>query len=163
MSGSSLTTEQILAMLAAVPPRLAALTDGLREDQLHAAPNPGEWSANAVLAHLRSCADVWGSCMETILTQDRPTIRAMNPRTWMEKTDYLEQDFVPSLQAFSTQRTQLLARLEPLTPEQWSRSATVTGAGKTLERSVRFYAEWLATHERPHVKQMERIAKSVKR
>jgi hypothetical protein len=34
--------------------------------------------------------------------------------------------------------------------------ATVTGAGRTLERTVLFYAQWLASHERPHVKQIER-------
>jgi hypothetical protein len=33
----------------------------------------------------------------------------------------------------------------------------VTGAGKPLERTVLFYAQWLARHERPHVKQIERI------
>jgi hypothetical protein len=38
----------------------------------------------------------------------------------------------------------------------------VTGAGKTLERSVLFYADWLAVHERPHVKQIERIVNAQK-
>jgi hypothetical protein len=41
--------------------------------------------------------------------------------------------------------------------DAWSRSATVTGAGKVLERTVLFYARRLAGHERPHVKQVERI------
>jgi len=44
-----------------------------------------------------------------------------------------------------------------LPPEGWSRAATVTGAGKVLERTVLFYAQWLARHERQHVKQVERI------
>ena len=33
-----------------------------------------------VLAHLRACADVWGTCMVTIITQDQPTLRGVNPR-----------------------------------------------------------------------------------
>jgi hypothetical protein len=59
------------------------------------------------------------------------------------------------------QRTQLLAILELLPPEDWSRTATVTGAGKPLKRTVLFYAQWLARHERPHLKQIERIVKAI--
>jgi hypothetical protein len=79
----------------------------------------------------------------------------------MEKTDYREQEFQPSLQAFTAQRADLLAMLEPLAPGSWSRAATVTGAGKPLIRTVHFYAQWLAIHERPHIKQIERIANTM--
>ena len=157
MPGRSLTSEQVLTMLAATPPRIAALTAGLLPAQLHTAPDHDEWSANEVLAHLRACADVWGTCIAAMLAEDRPTLRAVNPRTWIRQTDYLEQAFQPSLHAFATQRTDLLAVLEPLAPEGWARAATVTGAGKVLERTVLFYAQWLGTHQRPHVKQIERI------
>ena len=92
-----------------------------------------------------------------MMAQDTPTLRAVNPRTWIRKTDYREQAFQPSLHAFATQRIDLLAVLEPLPPEGWSRAATVTGAGKVLERTVLSYAQRLARHERPHVKQIERL------
>ena len=112
-----------------------------------------------MLAHLRACADVWGNCIVAIIAEDTPTLRAVNPLTWIKKTDYLERNFRPSLGAFATQRAELLAVLEPLPREGWSRSATVTGAGKVLERTVLFYGQWLARHERQHVKQVERIVK----
>jgi hypothetical protein len=79
-----------------------------------------------------------------------------------KKTDYLELEFQPSLRAFATQRAELLAVLEPLPPEGWSRAATVTGAGKVLERTVLLYAQWLARHERPHVKQVARIVNTLR-
>ena len=161
MSGRSLTIEQVLILLAETPLRIAALTTGLTSAQLRTAPNPGEWSANDVLAHLRSCADVWGSCIEVIIAQDTPTIRAVNPTTWIKGTNYLEQKFQPSLQAFTAQRTALLAVLELLAPEGWSRAATVTGAGKPLVRTVLSYADWLAHHERPHIKQIARIVNTM--
>ncbi len=157
----SLTIEQLLTMLAATPPRIAALTADLGPAHLHTTPTHGEWSANQVLAHLRACADMWGNCIVTMLAEDRPTLRAVNPRTWINQTDYLNQAFQPSLHAFTTQRADLLAVLEPLPPEGWSRAATVTGAGRVLERTVLFYAEWLARHERPHVKQIERIVNTM--
>jgi hypothetical protein len=157
VTSSSLTIEQILTLLAEAPPRIATLTNGLAPAQLQTAPSHDEWSANDVLAHLRSCADVWGSCIVTMLAEDEPTIRAVNPRTWIKKTDYRELEFWPSLRAFTTQRADLLAILEPLPHESWSRAATVTGAGKVLERTVLTYAQGLARHERPHIKQIERI------
>jgi hypothetical protein len=162
VANRALTNAEVLAMLAATPPRIATLTAGLAPAQWRAAPAPGEWSANEVLAHLRACADMWGDCIAAMLAQDHPTLRAINPRTWITKTDYREQAFQPSLEVFTAQRTELLAVLEPLAPEDWARGATVTGAGKPLERTVRFYTEWLATHERPHVKQIERIARTLR-
>jgi len=154
---SSLTIEQVLTLLVGTPPRLEAITAGLTAAQLHTAPNEDEWSANDVLAHLRACADVWGGCIAAMIAEDMPTLRAVNPRTWIKQTDYRDQEFLPSLRAFTVQRAELLSVLEPLPPEGWSRAATVTGAGKALERTVLFYARWLAGHERPHVKQIARI------
>ncbi len=156
MPNRSLTIEQVLTLLAETPPRIAALTVGLRPAQLHTPPHRGEWSTNDVLAHLRSCADVWGGCIVAIINQDTPTLRAVNPRTWIKSTDYPEQEFQPSLRAFAKQRKNLLQVLRPLAPEAWSRSATVTGAGKPLERTVLFYAQWLTHHERRHQTQIGR-------
>jgi|SRR5215213_2333862 hypothetical protein len=157
MPNRSLTTEQVLNLLAETPQRIAALSAGLGPNQLRSQTNNDEWSANDVLAHLRACADVWGGCIIEIVAKERPVLRAVNPRSWIKQTDYLELEFQTSLRAFATQRAELLAVLESLPPEGWARAATVTGAGKILERSVLFYARWLAGHERPHVKQVEYI------
>ena len=150
-------SERFLALLRAAPQRLVELSEGVPEARLHAAPEPDAWSARDVLAHLRSCADVWGGCMARLLAEDRPTIRAINPRTWIRETDYLAQPYLPSLQAFSRQRAELLALLEPLDEAQWARTATVTGAGRPYETTVLSYAERLAVHERSHVRQVARL------
>jgi hypothetical protein len=150
-------SEQVLETLRATPVRLAELSDGLPEARLHAAPEPDAWSARDVLAHLRACADVWGGAMARLLDEDRPTFRAVSPRTWISGTDYLAQPFRASLGAFSGQRAELLALLEPLSPAQWTRTATVTGAGRPLTPTVLSYAERMATHERSHVRQVARL------
>jgi hypothetical protein len=161
VTGKSLTIEQTLTLLAETPRRIAVLTAGLAPAQLRTPPKQDEWSATEVLAHLRSCSDVWGNCIATILAEDTPTLRAVDPRTWTRKTDYPELEFEPSFRAFTTQRAELLAVLKPLPPEAWSRGAIVTGAGKPLGRTVLFYAQWLARHERTHYKQIEHIIQTV--
>jgi hypothetical protein len=157
VASSSLTIEQVLSLLVESPPRIAALTAGLEPARLRTKPSPDEWSANDVLAHLRSCADVWGDCIMTILAEDSPTIRAVNPTTWIKSTAYPDLEFQPSFRSFATQRADLMAILKPLLPEEWSRTATVTGAGNVLQRTVWSYAQRLARHERTHVKQIARI------
>jgi hypothetical protein len=159
---SSLTVEQALALLAETPRRLDALTAGLAPAQLRTAPREGEWSANDVLIHLRACADVWGGCIAAILTGERPTLRGMDPRHWSKQAEYREMEFHSSLGAFDAQRAELLVTLESLSPDGWARTATVMAWGTPYERTVLSYAQRLAVHERPHVKQVARIAEVVR-
>ncbi len=140
-------------MLAASPPRLAAMGAGPDFDRR---PSPDEWSAAEVLAHLRSCGEVWGGCIRRVLAEDVPTIRAVNPRTWIAACDHRERGFAELLTAFQASRAELLAVLRDLSAADWERRAVVVGAGRPLERTVLSYAVWLASHERPHVRQVER-------
>ncbi len=162
MRKDPLSLSEILALLRENPAQLAGLTAGLIPDQLRTSPEPDAWSLTDILAHLRACADAWGACISTILTQDHPTIRAINPGAWIERTDYRDLEFAPSFAAFSGQRDALLTTLESLSPEQWERSATITGAGAPLTRTVHFYAQWIARHERSHLKEMARVANVVR-
>ena len=131
-----LTIDQVLTELKEQPEAIAALTADLERARLHSAPSPGAWSVNDVLAHLRSCAAMWGKYIATIIAEDRPTIRITNPTTWIKSTNYPELEFAPSLRAFTKQRAELLALLRPFPKAGWSRRATVTGAGTPRERTV---------------------------
>jgi hypothetical protein len=162
VASRDLTVEEIMAILPATVPRLAALTGELTAAQLRAAPALDSWSVNDVLAHLRACHDVLGGNVLRILAEDRPTWKGMNPRTWMRKTDYPAWEFQPAFEVFSQQRSELLAALGPLPPEAWERTATVTGVvGGVREYSARFYASWMASHERGHLRSLPRIIGAV--
>ena len=163
MPHQTLPVDKILAILKETPPRLAKLTAGLATAQLQTAPGAGEWSASEVLAHLRACNEVWGGYyIMTILAEENPTIRAVNPRTWIRKTDYLEQEFQPALRAFTKQRRKLLAVLEPLAPNDWTRTNILIGAGRPLRQTLISHADGLARHERAHLKQIERTLNALK-
>ena len=162
MTRQAFNIEQVLALSAETPRRIALITGCMQAHQLRVSIEDGGWSATDVLAHLRSCADVWGQGIASMIAEDRPSIRAVNPRTWVKSTGYAEQDFQSSLDAFARQRAELLATLQSLAAEDWSRSATVTGAGKVQERTLLFYADRLARHEQLHLGQIDRIVKSVR-
>ena len=138
--------------------RLGELTDGMTEAELHREPQPAAWSVNDVLAHLRACGDVLGGNMVRIVTEDNPAWKAMSPRTWQRKSDYHDWQFRPAFEAFASQRAELLSVLEPLPPEGWERTATVSvPPAKRFEYSVRYYGDWLAGHERAHLNDLPKV------
>lgn len=162
MTEKYLSIDQILTILKETPTRLTKLTGGLDSTQLHTAPTAGEWSISEVLAHLRACNEVWGNYyIMSILNEDHPTLKAINPRRWIKDTDYFEQDFQSALRAFTKQRKKLLRELEPLSPKDWTRTNILIGAGKPLQQTLISHADGLARHERAHLKQVERTVNAL--
>jgi hypothetical protein len=163
MPGLGLTVEEIMVILPETPRRLAALTDGLTPTELRASPGPDAWSVGYVLAHLRACHDVLGGNILRIVAEDTPTWKRESPRSWIRKTDYPEWEFAPAFTAFKEQRTELLKVLEPLPSDGWGRFAMVTErGGEAEERTVLYYGNWLAEHERAHWEHLEGIVAAIR-
>lgn len=157
-----LSIDEMLAILRETPGRLGELTRPLTETQLHAPPEPDTWSVNDVLAHLRACHDVLGGNALRIVAEDHPSWKGMSPRAWLKHTDYPSWSFRDAFAAFSRQRAELLAVLEPLPADAWQRTATVTGmVGETYEYSVRYYVGWMSGHERTHLKKLPKTIAAV--
>lgn len=159
---SSLSAAEVLTILGASCERIAASTRGLNSAQLRAAPTSGEWSPVEILAHLRACDDVWGSCITRIVTERHPEITALSPRTAILSTDYPRLAFRTSFAAFCDHRDRLLGVLRRLRPADWSRSATVFGGGPPRQCTALSYAQRLARHERSHLRQIERTAAEIR-
>jgi hypothetical protein len=157
MDTTAADIKQILAQLAETPERLTILTRDRDPARLQIAPDHATWSAQAILAHLRACADMWGKGILAMITQDNPTLRHVSPRTWIRKTNYLEQAFDSSFAVFAKQRADLLATLNGLTATDWARAATFTGTVRGRNQTVFSYALRIADHERQHLEQIESI------
>jgi hypothetical protein len=156
-----LTVDEIIEILQTTVPRLEDLTHGVRQEHLYTVTEYG-WSVNDQLAHLRACHDVLGGNMLRIVREDHPAWKGMNPRTWQKQTDYFEWKFGPAFEAFRAQRAELLEVIEPLPPEAWARTATVSVPPKqTYEYSTRYYGDWMAGHERGHLKHIAQILKTL--
>lgn len=153
--GKPLTIDEVLAILEENPREIAALTRDLPASRLNRTPVLGVWSINDVLAHVRSVSDARGEFIRAMLATPMPTLRAINPRALQRRGDYGDQ-FAPSFRAFRARRASLLRYLKALPRRSWSRTAVITGGGLPRERSALFYAQWVAGHERAHVKQLTR-------
>ena len=161
MKVSQTEVESVLRLLAATPRRIASLSKGVDNGELHLRPHPDSWSANDILAHLRACADVWGKSIVDMITRDHPQLRYISQRSWIRTTDYLELEFRVSLKTFTDQRRELLKTLQCLTITDWSRAATFTTTTKGHEQTVFRYACRIADHENKHCDQIEAALKSV--
>jgi hypothetical protein len=143
--------ERHLGLLSSSLDRIASHTQNLGEDQLHYRTREKEWSISEILAHLRSCSDVWGNTVEAMLTEENPLLPDIHPRQWLKRTNYLHLQFAESFQALTNQRAHLLSVLKQLTLEDWSRSATIGRRKHTVFSQVRR----MAKHEAGHVTQIE--------
>ena len=149
----------VLTALSETPTEIARITVGCSVRELHRKPEADAWSAREIVAHLRACAEVWGSSIERMLTEDHPTIRYVSPRGWIKKTDYLQQSFRESLGDFSQRRVKLIKALSELDPLDWSRGATFTATTLGREGTVLSYARRIADHEAQHLGQLQRTVK----
>jgi hypothetical protein len=145
--------EKYLNLLEETPRRLLKSTKPFAEGRLQQRTAKETWSANDILAHLRSCADVWGDSIERMLAEENPTVAYRHPRQWIKKTDYLELPFHESLQTYAAQRKKLLKILRRLSFEDWSRAATIKGRDHTVFTQVRR----MAIHENVHCEQIESL------
>jgi DinB superfamily len=142
------------SLLAQTPGRIAAAVGGIENTRLGLKPDQTAWSPNDILAHLRSCADVWGKSIQEMLEKNNPALPYIHPRQWIRKTNYPELDFRTSLQAFTDQRRELLILLNKLTLPEWSRAAMIKGREHTVFRQTRRMAA-------EHCGQIEALLKSL--
>ena len=149
----------VLTALSETPKQLARITRGCSDRQLHRPPEPGAWSAQEIVAHLQACAEVWGGSIERMIAEDRPTIRYVSPRSWIKKSDYLQQSFHACLSAFSDRRATLVETLRALDRIDWSRGATFTATTLGREATVLSYGRRIADHEAQHLVQLQRTVR----
>jgi hypothetical protein len=148
---------EALEILETSPARIDAAVVGLSDDALRERLEPGGWSARDILAHIRACDRTWGGYIERILDEDHPSFRAESPRSTIRRTDFLEQPFTASLDAFTRDRARLVTRLRSVDADAFKRTAAVNIPARGIEeRSAFYYVDRLAAHEREHVHQIDR-------
>ncbi|SRR6266496_5063953 len=151
MKATPAEIENYLRVLSETPERIMQLTKDLDEARLQFKADYKAWSANDILAHLRSCADLWSHSIYAMLAENQPVFSDINERKWAKVTRYAELPFAQSFQAYSMQRENLLRVLKALQFESWERSAVIFERKHTVFMQVRR----MAKHETEHIKQSQ--------
>jgi hypothetical protein len=153
MKASSADIEKFVQILSETPLRISRATMGVGEARLQAKADKISWSVNDILAHLRSCADLWTYSIYALLAEPEPIFSDINERKWAKVTRYAELPFDDSFQVFSMQRGNLLRILTALPFESWERSAIIFERKHTIFTQTRR----MAKHEQEHCEQIESL------
>ena len=149
----------LLQGLADTPGKLEMLAARFDEQALCTPPQPGEWSAVEILAHLHGCGEAWTPSIFRMLTEEHPSFTEIHPRQKAKKESYAQLDFETLVTAFSQRREALLQKMKGLPAEDWQRGARIN----RQERTVFSHIRRMAMHEVGHLEQMEAMLQAAKR
>ena len=90
--------------LAQTPHRLATAAAGKSPAELAATPSDDEWSALAILAHLRASDDILAPRLMMMLVRDEPPLPSYDERRWADAMGYAEHEFQELLAGFTFKR-----------------------------------------------------------
>ena len=141
---------RLLSVVAESPHWAARRLDRYPDARWALPPGPGRWSALETLCHLRDTdRDVFVPRLERMLTEDRPAIENVDMEGWDAQRAYRAESPRAAHQAWSASRRVLLARLAPLTPEDWQRVGYHSVRGPfPLGDMVRQWVEHDLSHRR---------------
>jgi hypothetical protein len=145
--------------ISETPQQITLLVKGYEENHLQLRADTKSWSANDILAHLRSCADLWTHSIYAMLAENEPVFSDINERKWARVTRYAELPFHQSFQAYSLQRVSLVSVLKGLPLELWERSAVIFKRRHTVFTQARR----LAKHETEHLEQMKVVLRGIRK
>lgn len=157
MKATPVEIKKYLTILEETPRTIANLSKSVDVVSLQTKSDSKSWSANDVLAHLRSCADLWTHSIYAMLAEKQPALPDIDERKWAKATGYTEVPFAESFQVFSLQRQNLLRILRALPFEAWEKSALIFERKHTIFTQVRR----MAKHEHEHCEQMEVLLASI--
>jgi hypothetical protein len=140
-------------------PRLREAMAGLTPEEMRRAEAPGKWSIQQVIAHMADADLVTGYRFRMMLGQDNPTIQGYDADLWAERLRYSERDPEEDLKRFEVVRKSNLRLLRALSDEEWERIGQHETRGP---ESVRRLFKLVAAHDLVHIRQAERIRKSLR-
>lgn len=147
-----------IGVLRDTPAAAAKAIEGLSGAQVRTPEAPGKWSIAQVLQHLADSDLVWGWRMRLILAQDRPSLTGYDQDLWADRLHYADADPAYALETLHVLRRGNLALIERATPEDLKRVGVHSERG---EESAGFLIGLYAGHDLLHLRQLERIRKTV--
>jgi hypothetical protein len=118
-----MNVEDIIAALARAPQIIVPLVREVPADVLKRRPAPGRWSAHEHACHLAVVHRLFFERLDVMLSSPAPVFGGYQPGRDDPDDALLKMDLERSLNQFVEDRRKLVARIERLTPEEWTISA----------------------------------------
>ena len=147
-----------LAVVEATPAALERATAGVGDALLKKPEREGKWSVAEVCAHLADSELVWGYRLRRVLAEERPQIIGYDQDLWADRLRYRDARLADSLATFAALRTANLRLVRSTSAADMQRVGVHTERG---EESVAHMLKLYAAHDLVHLRQIERIKKTV--
>lgn len=140
-----------IARLGAQPARLAAAVELLDAGDFAAPYRPGGWTVGQLVHHMADSHLNAFIRVKLGLTEHEPTIKPYDQDAWAQLADATTLPPQVSVTLFSATHQRLLAVLQAMTPEQFSRRIMHPENGvMTLDQVAAMYA-WHGDHHLAHI------------
>lgn len=144
-----------LDVLASTPEKIEDACAALDLAVLQKAPEPGEWSAEEILAHLLDAEIVYAFRNRLMLAQTGSHFPAYNQDLWI---GLAHPSFPEMLAAFATLRRLNVWLAEETPSQEWSKTGVHSERG---EMSFEVALNTVAGHDLAHLKQLEETLAAV--
>jgi hypothetical protein len=142
----------MLAILYSTPGTLDILTAGIPENNWTQRPEPNEWCPTEIACHLRDVeVEVNLPRTQKVIRESNPFLPGMDTDPWAKERQYIRQNGMQALHAFTTARRDHIYLLNNLKPEDWDRFARHTIFGPTRLKEL---VGIVAGHDRLHIRHM---------
>ena len=147
-----------MPILESTPAEVERSIAGLPEAVLRKPEQPGKWSILEVIQHLADSELVCAYRIRMIVSHPTPDIQGFDQDLWARELDYQHRNVREALAEFRGLRESDVRLLKSLTPEKRERYGNHSERGKeSVARMLKLYA----AHDLVHLKQIERIRKTV--
>lgn len=154
------TNKELIDLFRATPDILHGLLANVTQEQANQARGGDEnWSVIEVLCHLRDAEERNLERVHLMRTQEMPIIEGYDQEAWAKERNYAAVSLTDALTAYLKFRTDFLAELALLAPEDWNRRGRHSEQG---EISIINYAHHLAMHDSIHLAQIARQLQGLK-
>ena len=141
-----------LKTLRQTPLDVAALLEGLSEEQMSKPLSDDDWAIRNVLTHLRDAQGVLDYRLDLFSQEENPVLEAK--AVWSWATEERAPAALEIFESYQTLRAKILARLELLPLMDWWRTGRHEEFGiVSLKQQVSYFT----SHELTHLPQIEKL------
>ncbi|HEX6990108.1 MAG TPA: bacillithiol transferase BstA [Bacillota bacterium] len=138
--------------LEQAPAELRQAVAGLDDNQLDTPYREGGWTVRQVVHHIADAHLNAYTRVRLTLTEDRPTIKPWDEKSWALLSDARTAPVEPSLALVEAVHARLVALLRSLTPDDFARTFVHPEQGEqSLDRLVALYA-WHGKHHTAQIR-----------
>jgi rubrerythrin/uncharacterized damage-inducible protein DinB len=141
-----------LERLRQTPPEVAALLEGLSEEDLRQQPEDGGWAIRNIVSHLRDAQGVLSFRLGLLLEQEKPSLESKAVFEWAAKEEERPPTTQEIFDTYRASRQETIARLESIPLDDWWRTGQHEEFGTV---TIRQQVSYFASHEVTHFPQIE--------